>query len=79
MSVTFRSLVLLICTGLILKLTPTAEAVANNTIIQWNSALQRTIRKLSIANQISSRYFGLLHLAQYQVCLADTCQASILS
>lgn len=45
---------------------PTA-ATANDAVTQWNSALQRTIRKLSIANQISSRYLSLVHVAQYQV------------
>lgn len=44
-----------------------SSATANNAVTQWNSALQRTIRKLSIANQISSRYLSLVHVAQYQV------------
>ncbi|KAL3131920.1 hypothetical protein ABBQ38_007623 [Trebouxia sp. C0009 RCD-2024] len=43
-----------------------SSATANNAVTQWNSALQRTIRKLSIANQISSRYLSLVHVAQYQ-------------
>lgn len=34
-------------------------------VTQWHSALQRTIRKLSIANQISSRYFSLLHIIRW--------------
>ncbi|KAK9826000.1 hypothetical protein WJX74_004007 [Apatococcus lobatus] len=75
MTVTFRSLAWLFFTSVLLLVTPAAEAVANNTIIQWNSALQRTIRKLSIANQISSRYFGLLHLAQYQALVTNSLQA----
>lgn len=41
-------------------------AEVDNVVVSWNSALQRTIRKLSIANQISSRYLTLLHVAQYQ-------------
>ena len=73
MTVASRSLALLASASILLFVTPAVEAVANNTIVQWNSALQRTIRKLSIANQISSRYFGLLHLAQYQVLLTSSC------
>ena len=46
-----------------------SEGTVHNVVTDWNSALQRTIRKLSIANQISSRYLSLVHLAQYQVSL----------
>ncbi len=56
-------------TVLVFLAAPLTAATANNAVTQWNSALQRTIRKLSIANQISSRYFSLLHVAQYQVGL----------
>ncbi len=56
-------------TALVILTAPLTAATANNAVTQWNSALQRTIRKLSIANQISSRYFSLLHVAQYQVGL----------
>ncbi len=56
-------------TVLVILTAPLTAATANNAVTQWNSALQRTIRKLSIANQISSRYFSLLHVAQYQVGL----------
>ena len=58
-------------TVLVVLAAPLTAATANNAVTQWNSALQRTIRKLSIANQISSRYFSLLHVAQYQVGLVE--------
>lgn len=58
-------------TVLVVFTAPLTAATANNAVTQWNSALQRTIRKLSIANQISSRYFSLLHVAQYQVGLLN--------
>ncbi len=65
-----RSLRAFAClTVLVILTAPLTAATANNAVTQWNSALQRTIRKLSIANQISSRYFSLLHVAQYQVGL----------
>lgn len=52
-------------------------AEVDNVVVSWNSALQRTIRKLSIANQISSRYLTLLHVAQYQVWLTSRCRTQI--
>ena len=53
---------------------PLCQGLADNVVVQWNSALQRTIRKLSIANQISSRYLSQVQLAQYQVKLLPSTQ-----
>lgn len=52
-------------TVLVILTAPLNAATANNAVTQWNIALQRTIRNLSIANQISSRYFSLLHIIRW--------------
>ena len=68
---------LVVCLLLLLvTVAPACQGVTDNVIVQWNSALQRTTRKLGLTNQISSRFFALLHLAQYQV---NVCSAAALS
>ena len=54
-------------TVLVILTAPVTAGTALLAVTQWNGALQRTICKLSIANQICSGYFSLLHVAQYQV------------
>ncbi|KAL0026949.1 hypothetical protein WJX79_002166 [Trebouxia sp. C0005] len=53
-------------TVLVILTAPVTAGTALLAVTQWNGALQRTICKLSIANQICSGYFSLLHVAQYQ-------------
>jgi hypothetical protein len=40
----------------------------NNTVVQWQNAVEQVVRDYNISNQISARYYALTNIAQYQVC-----------